>query len=95
MTRKKYKRKKRHNEPEILSAADIRSYIEAKYESTNDEFWNWFFSECEWGDTNLLSLNKRDENEIDSKFKEYFKILRDDYRGSVNNDLCLEIKNDL
>lgn len=78
-----------------MSAADIRSYIEAKYESTNDEFWKWFFGECEWGNTNFLSLNKRDEIDIHPEYREYFKIIRDDYRGSVDDDLCLEIKNDL
>lgn len=76
----------------ILQASEINNYIQLKYQINCDNFWKWFFSECSWGDTNILSLD--DEN-IKPEFKTFFDIMKEDFISDADEFFDLEIKNDL
>ncbi len=77
----------------LLSANEIKNYIRSKFDTENDEFWSWFFSECPWGKTNILDLSN--EEIIQPKFKDYFKIIKNDFIPDADEDSCVEIENDL
>jgi hypothetical protein len=96
MSNKSKKTKKpKPKEIAILSAAEIEKYVRLKYDVDDNGFWNWFFGECPWGDTNLLSLHEDDYDIIQPKMKTYFNILKDDFLPDADEELCLEIENDL
>lgn len=94
---KKSKRAKKPKprEVSILSANEIEIYIRLKYVVDDNGFWTWFFSECPWGDTNILGINQNDHDIIQPQFKEYFKIIADDFAPDADEEGCLEIENDL
>lgn len=78
----------------ILSAAEINDYVALKYVVDDDGFWKWFFSECPWGDTNLLDLDDEDDI-IQPKYQKYFDIIKADFIDDADERHCLEIENDL
>jgi len=90
---KKVKRPK-FKKATFLSASEIRNYVHTKFDTDNDAFWDWFFSECKWGETNLLSFDEEDDGIIPSKCKEYFNILKNDFIPDADEESCIEIKND-
>jgi len=77
----------------ILSATEIRKEIKSKFKLDNKPFWEWFFSESPWGETNLISLDKQDEEDIFPEFLDYFKLIKKEYRKFKVNDV-IEIEND-
>lgn len=79
----------------FLSAKEIKNYVHTKFDTDNDAFWDWFFSECEWGETNLLSFNEEYIDIIHPKFKEYYNILKNDFMPDADEESCIEIQNDL
>lgn len=92
---KKFKKPK-PREAQILSAKEIDTYISLKYEIDNNEFWDWFFSECPWGETNFLGLHNNDFADIiQPRFMEYFNIIKQDFIFDADDESCLEIENDL
>lgn len=80
---------------QIMSATDIEYYVNSKFEISNDEFWEWFFSECPWGETTLLALHHDDINEYDKGYRDYIQIIADEFQDYADEELCLEITNDL
>ena len=93
------KKSKKFKKPEpkqvaVLSASDINEYIKLKFQTENDPFWNWVFSECPWGDTTLLCLDDSDEI-IQSQFINYFNIIAKDFLPDADEEGCIEIENDL
>lgn len=88
-------KKPKPKEVAILSASEIKKYIDLKYVADDNGFWDWFFSDCPWGNTGLLSLHEEDYDIIQPKFKTYFNILKDDFLSDADEELCLEIENDL
>lgn len=96
MSKKSKKLKKpKFKKTSFLSAKEIKNYIHTKFDTDNDEFWGWFFSECPWGSTNLLSFDDADTDIIHSKFKEYYNILKTEFMPDVDEESCIEIENDL
>lgn len=93
---KKYKKKKQSKPKEIvvISADNIEKYIRLKYEIDDDGFWIWFFSDCPFRSTNILSLDLN-KNNIPLKCLNYFKIIAEDFEPDAGEDGCLEIENDL
>lgn len=77
---------------QTLSATDIEFYINSKFEISNDEFWTWFFSECPWGETTLLLLE--DEDIVFEEYRDYVRLIRDEFEEYADEELCLEITND-
>lgn len=92
------KKSKKFKRPEpkiaILSATEINDYIRLKFQMENDQFWDWFFGECPWGDTNVLSLDNKDQI-IQPEFMNYFRIIEKEFMLDSDEDHCLEIENDL
>lgn len=95
MSRKSKKLKKpQPREVKVLSAHEIENYIRIKFDTEDDDFWAWFFSECSWGKTNLLGLADDDINMISNKFKTYYNIIKSEFLPDANEDGNLEINND-
>ena len=89
---KKPKKKKK----ELLSANDVRDYLSNKFGLDCDPFWDWFFSESSYGDTNLLSMDLNDV--FDRSWLDYIKIIKNEFYNSDEDefdDFSLEIENDL
>jgi hypothetical protein len=78
----------------ILSASEMNDYIRLKFQTENDAFWEWVFSECPWGETTLLSLSNPDEI-IQPQFMNYFNIIVRDFLPDADEESCIEIENDL
>lgn len=93
MSKKRYKKPK-PKQVAILSASEMRDYIRLKFETENDKFWDWFFSESQWGETNILSLTDEDEI-IQPEFMNYFNIIIKDFSPDADEEDCIEIENDL
>ena len=97
---KKSKKKAKKPKPldiKVLSAKEIDYYIRNKFEIANDEFWEWFFSECPWGETTILSLNEEDyyPDEYNSeKYAEYVQLIRDEFEEYADEEHTLEIEHD-
>jgi len=80
----------------IFSARQINDYIINLYNVNGDQFWDWFYSECRWGETNLLSLSEADnEYGFEEPLSSYFKLIKSEFSDQVDDEECLEIKNDL
>lgn len=79
---------------QILSATDIEFYINSKFEISNDEFWAWFFGECPWGETTLLALHEDDVREYADEYRDYIRLIREEFQEYADEELCLEITND-
>ena len=77
---------------QTLSAHDIKYYLSGKFEVSNDEFWQWFFGECPWGETNLLVLEEEDI--VFEEYRDYVRLIRDEFEEYADDELCLEIIND-
>lgn len=96
---KSKKAKKPKFKTNFLSASEIRNYVHTKFDIDNDEFWNWFFSKCQFGETNLLNFDDDDadiiHNTLPSNCREYYNILKNDFIPNVDEECCIEIKNDL
>lgn len=93
--RKKFKKPK-PREVCILSANEIENYIRLKYDVDDNGFWKWFFSECSWGDINLLGLHEEDiEDIIQPNHREYVSIIKEDFIDDADEESNLEIENDL
>ena len=90
---KKHKKPKKHS-VEVLQAEEIENYIRLKFGVDDNGFWTWFFSECPWGETNILGLNDEDDI-IQPKFKEYFNVIKKEFLPDADQEGCIEIKNDL
>lgn len=96
MSKKSKKAKKpKLKKTSFLSANEIRNYVHTKFDTDNDEFWKWFFSECPWGSTNLLSFDDNDADIIAPQFKMYYNILKNDFMPDADEESCVEIENDL
>jgi hypothetical protein len=88
------KRKPKPKQKTIWSATQIKEHLETKFNAKNDKFWQWFFSEAPWGETNLLDLGDPEFYEFkDKKVNEYFAILKDEFYDKNNEEM--EIENDL
>ena len=80
---------------QTLSATDIEYYINSKFEISNDEFWKYFFGECPWGETTLLALHEDDVTSFyDTAYRDYVRLIRDEFSEYADEELCLEITND-
>lgn len=96
MSKKSKKVKKpKFKKASVLLASEIKNYVHTKFDTDNDEFWDWFFSECEWGHTNLLGFDDDDTYYPVYKFKEYYNILKNEFMPDADEDSCIEIENDL
>lgn len=83
---------------QILSASEVKKFIASKYKKSGQEFWEWFFSECPWGDTNLLTLDEADDCYAGiylNEDKGYVALLKKEFKKYASNEGCLEIENDL
>lgn len=89
---KKYKKPK-PQDAAILSGNEMENYIRLKFGVDDNGFWTWFFSECPWGETNLLSLI--DDDAIEPEWKEYYNVIKDDFMPDADAEGCIEIKNNL
>ena len=88
------KRKFKPKQKPIWSATQIKEHLETKFNAKNDKFWQWFFSEAPWGETNLLDLG--DPEGCPCPYKgvgDYFTILKDEFYDKNNEEI--EIENDL
>ena len=77
---------------QVLSATDIEYYISSKFEISNDEVWQWCFGECPCGETNLLVLEEEDI--VFEEYRDYVRLIRDEFEEYADEELCLEITND-
>ena len=94
MSKKSKKIKKPKPEDiKILSANEIEYYIRHKFELSNHKFWQWFFSECPFGETTLLSF--AEDMYYPKEYYSYVKIIKDEFEEYLDDELCLEIENDL
>lgn len=80
---------------QTLSAHDIKYYLSGKFEVSNDEFWEYFFGECPWGETTLLCLDEYDLDLYPKGYWDYISLIRDEFQDYADEVLCLEITNDL
>lgn len=96
MSKKSKKVKKpKFKKTSFLLASEIKNYVHTKFDTDNDAFWDWLFSECKWGETNLLSFDDADYDLIPPKCKEYFIILKNDFMPDADEESCIRIENDL
>lgn len=94
MSKKSKKIKKpKVQEVKVFSASNIENYIRVKFNVDDNGFWIWFFGECPWGETNFLSLV--DDDIISNKFKAYYNLIKSEFLPDVDDENCIEIKNDL
>jgi len=74
-----------------LSAADISKFLKFKHKAINKDFWDWFFGECSWGGTNLLSLDPKDNF---PEYLSYITLIDKEFGKYSNDELCLKVEND-
>ena len=61
-------------------------------------FWDWFFSETEWGETNIIEAVGFDENDYDEKILQTMLFIANKYKKYSNNENgieYIEIQNDI
>jgi hypothetical protein len=61
-------------------------------------FWDWFFSETEWGGTNIIEAVCFDENDFNEKYLQTILLIAEKYKKYTyisNGVEYLEIENDL
>lgn len=93
MSKKSKKHKKlKPLDIKIISANEIEYYIRSKFEITNEDFWAWFFSECPFKETNLLCLDPG--YHFPNEYKDYLRLIKDEFSESADEELRLEIEND-
>lgn len=80
-------------EIESVSAIQIINYLNDKFEMSNDDFWIWLFTDCEFGETSILLLN--DMSVFNKQYREYILLIKEEYMDYIDEDLSLEIENDL
>lgn len=77
----------------VYSASEIHKYLKSK-NIVDNEFWEWFFSECPWGESNLLGFDEEDEYwgfPIYVKAIQALKLDLEDGDGlRIENDLSFE-----
>lgn len=94
MPKKSKYKKPKPKEVSVLSADEMETYIRLKYEVDDEGFWTWFFSECPWGETNILLINSNEQH-FPNECKNYYNIIVSDFGPDADEEGCLEIENDL
>jgi hypothetical protein len=86
------KKSKKQNQLElkIIGAEEIDYYLNNKFELSNDDFWFWFFEDCPKGESNLLENN---ENVYPELFRNYVKLIIQEFQEDADDDGILEIEN--
>lgn len=87
MAKPKYKTKK------YLSASEVKSFIKKKYKNNGSKFWDWIFSESDWGEDNLVQI-------IEPEFmypgtEKYFSFLEKEFADLADEEGQITIENDL
>lgn len=86
-------KKPKPKKKEVLSASNVKDYLRNKFDLNCDDFWDWFFSECDYGDTNFLSMDIDDV--FEKSWLEYIKTIKDEFHDKKEDEYNLEIENDL
>lgn len=88
-------RKPKAQEAKVFSAENMANYLRIKFDVDDNGFWDWFFSECPWGETNFLSLDDNDIDIIANKFKSYYNLIKTEFLPDADEQASIQIKNDL